>query len=56
MPDCRKIRPTGLYPGKQGFTYNEGISKESSGSQAHLHAPAHHPARRPRQGAQARDA
>jgi uncharacterized RmlC-like cupin family protein len=32
MPDCRKIRSTGLYQGKQGFTYNEGISKESSDS------------------------
>ena len=34
MPDCRKIRPTGLYAGKQGFTYNEGVSAESSGAQA----------------------
>jgi uncharacterized RmlC-like cupin family protein len=34
MPECRKIRPTGLYAGKQGFTYNEGVSAESSGAQA----------------------
>ena len=34
MTECRKLRPTGLYTGKQGFTYNEGISKESVGAQA----------------------
>lgn len=34
MPECRKIRPTGLYAGKQGFTYNEGVSAESAGAQA----------------------
>jgi len=34
MPECRKIRPTGLYAGKQGFNYNEGVSAESSGAQA----------------------
>ncbi len=34
MPDCRKLRPTSLYAGKQGFTYNEGISFESAGSAA----------------------
>ncbi|PZQ95731.1 MAG: cupin [Cereibacter sphaeroides] len=33
MKDCRKIRPTSLFAGKQGFTYNEGISLESSGSE-----------------------
>jgi uncharacterized RmlC-like cupin family protein len=33
MTDCRKLRPTGLYAGKQGFSYNEGISRESTGSQ-----------------------
>ena len=34
MPECRKIRPTSLFAGKQGFTYNEGVSAESSGAQA----------------------
>lgn len=34
MADCRKLRPTGFYAGKQGFSYNEGISKETVGSQA----------------------
>ena len=32
MKDCVKLRPTGSYAGKQGFTYNEGISTESVGS------------------------
>ena len=32
MKDCVKLRPTGTYAGKQGFTYNEGISTESVGS------------------------
>jgi uncharacterized RmlC-like cupin family protein len=31
--DCRKLRPTGTYSGKQGFDYFEGISKETTGSQ-----------------------
>ena len=34
MPDCVKLRPTGVYTGKQGFSYNEGISAESVGAQA----------------------
>ncbi len=34
MTECRKMRPTGLYAGKQGFSYNEGICAESVGSQA----------------------
>ena len=34
MKDCRKFRPTGLYTGKQGFTCNEGIAKETVGSDA----------------------
>jgi uncharacterized RmlC-like cupin family protein len=32
MTPCRKLRPTGLYSGKQGFTYNEGIAAETVGS------------------------
>ena len=34
MPDCIKLRPTGIYAGKQGFSYNEGISAESVGAKA----------------------
>lgn len=34
MAECRKLDPGGLYAGKQGFSYNEGISRESTGSQA----------------------
>lgn len=35
MPtECRKVRPQGTYVGKQGFTYFEGISRESVGAQA----------------------
>lgn len=32
MPDCRKIRPAHRYAGKQGFTYESGIARESVGS------------------------
>ena len=32
MADCRKLRPTGLYDGRQGFTYNEGVSAQSVGA------------------------
>lgn len=43
MADCRLIRPTETYDGKQGFTYNAGIAAESVGSQAicmhHLNIP-----------------
>ncbi len=53
MADCRKLRPTGLYDGRQGFTYNEGVSAQSVGSQGIcMHLPDHSP-RRPRPGAQA---
>ncbi|MFN0115520.1 MAG: cupin domain-containing protein [Paracoccaceae bacterium] len=31
---CRKLRPGSTYAGKQGFSYFEGISKETTGSQA----------------------
>ncbi len=31
---CRKVRATGRYAGKQGFTYFEGISREATGAQA----------------------
>ncbi len=34
MTSCRKLRPEGHFSGKQGFTYNEGISAESVGAQA----------------------
>ena len=34
MKECRKLRPTGLFTGKQGFTYNEGIARETVGSDA----------------------
>ncbi len=30
---CRIVRPSGTYDGKQGFTYFEGIAKETVGSQ-----------------------
>jgi uncharacterized RmlC-like cupin family protein len=32
MADCRKIRPADRYAGKQGFTYDAGISAETVGS------------------------
>ncbi len=31
-PTCRTIRPGGTYEGKQGFSYFEGIAKETVGS------------------------
>lgn len=34
MPECQKFRPAGTFDGKQGFTYIEGISRETAGSQA----------------------
>lgn len=34
MPSCQKLRPTGTYAGKQGFSYFEGIAKETTGSKA----------------------
>ncbi|SPF81896.1 cupin domain-containing protein [Pseudoprimorskyibacter insulae] len=33
MGDCVKLRPEGTYAGKQGFSYFEGIAKETVGSQ-----------------------
>ncbi|MEL7080269.1 MAG: cupin domain-containing protein [Pseudomonadota bacterium] len=32
MADCVKLRPGGIYDGKQGFSYFEGIAKETVGS------------------------
>lgn len=32
LPECKLIRPTIPYDGKQGFSYLEGISSESAGS------------------------
>ena len=32
LPECKLIRPAIPYDGLQGFSYLEGISKESSGS------------------------
>ncbi len=34
MTICRKITPAGTFDGKQGFTYVEGIARETTGSQA----------------------
>ncbi|MFZ2099805.1 MAG: cupin domain-containing protein [Oricola sp.] len=34
LPDCRKVRPQATYAGKQGFSYFEGIARESVGSDA----------------------
>ncbi len=31
-PDCRKIRPSTTYDGKQGFSYFEGIAAETVGA------------------------
>jgi len=31
-PECKLIRPSVPYDGKQGFSYLEGISKESAGA------------------------
>ena len=33
-PVCQKLNASGTYTGKQGFTYFEGISKQTSGSDA----------------------
>ena len=32
--DCRKLRPGQSYSGKQGFSYFEGIARETTGAQA----------------------
>lgn len=34
MKICQKLRPAGTFAGKQGFDYFEGISSETTGSQA----------------------
>jgi uncharacterized RmlC-like cupin family protein len=34
MTICRKITPAGTFDGKQGFTYVEGIARETTGAQA----------------------
>ncbi len=34
MPDCLRLRPGVSYDGKQGFSYFEGIARETAGSQA----------------------
>ncbi|MBL0374512.1 cupin domain-containing protein [Rhizobium sp. KVB221] len=34
FPDCKLIRPAVPYDGKQGFTYLEGISRQSVGANA----------------------
>ena len=33
MPSCQKLRPAGTYAGKQGFSYFEGIARETVGAQ-----------------------
>ncbi len=33
MTSCQKLRPEGHFAGKQGFVYNEGISRQTVGSQ-----------------------
>lgn len=32
--ECRKLRPAGTYEGRQGFSYFEGVARETVGSQA----------------------
>jgi uncharacterized RmlC-like cupin family protein len=32
LPACRKLRPAGTYAGKQGFSYFEGIARETVGA------------------------
>lgn len=34
MPSCQKLRPGATYAGKQGFSYFEGIARETTGSSA----------------------
>lgn len=34
MKDCRLIRPSDTYDGKQGFTYRAGIAAETVGAEA----------------------
>jgi uncharacterized RmlC-like cupin family protein len=33
LKSCQKIRPSGTYAGKQGFTYVEGVSAERMGAE-----------------------
>ena len=33
MPDCQKLRPGATYAGRQGFSYFEGIARETTGAQ-----------------------
>ena len=33
-PDCVRLRPGKTYDGKQGFSYFEGVARETTGSQA----------------------
>ena len=33
MPDCQKLRPGASYAGRQGFSYFEGIARETTGAQ-----------------------
>ncbi len=33
MPDCQKLRPGATYDGKQGFSYFEGIARETTGAE-----------------------
>lgn len=34
MRSCQKLRPGSTYDGKQGFSYFEGIARETTGAQA----------------------
>ncbi|MGR3805462.1 cupin domain-containing protein [Marinibacterium profundimaris] len=34
MRPCQKLRPGGTYDGKQGFSYFEGIARQTTGSEA----------------------
>lgn len=33
MPDCQRLRPGATYAGRQGFSYFEGIARETTGAQ-----------------------
>ena len=50
---CQIVRPgRTTCAGKQGFSYFEGIAKQTVGSEG-MHAPAHDPTRRAGEGAHA---
>jgi uncharacterized RmlC-like cupin family protein len=34
MSSCQKLRPSGTFAGKQGFSYVEGITRETTGAHA----------------------